>query len=239
MRRRGLPEPSPVVFPMTESPRAVQRKPWQAALLSLLLPGLGQVYNGQARKAALLYCLYWLVGLACLVTMLEFSLAPLNIALPTGIFLASYLFILVDAIKTALSTTGTIATEMVSTVVLLRGSPGALSIRDSPHLRLDSSRGWARHSKYPLRRWKRPCLLGSYAINCLTLMPPQRQDIVFSSTPGKRIVLSSNGLLVSGDRVHLHGRQVYVNDQLLHEPYAHHIPVRGRTFLTSGSTKKG
>jgi hypothetical protein len=35
----------------------VRRKPWQAGLLSLFVPGLGQVYNGQALKGVLFHCL--------------------------------------------------------------------------------------------------------------------------------------------------------------------------------------
>ena len=59
---------------------ASRRKPWLAGLLSLCVPGLGQVYNGQALKGILLYCLYGIVALACVVILLELSLAPLNIA---------------------------------------------------------------------------------------------------------------------------------------------------------------
>src|SRR5438132_300086 len=82
---------------------AVRRKSWLAGLLSLFVPGLGQVYNGQALKGVLLYCLYGIVVLACGVILLELSSAPLNIVFPLGVILAGYLYILVDAVKTARS----------------------------------------------------------------------------------------------------------------------------------------
>src|SRR5215475_6694048 len=79
----------------------VQRKSWLAGLCSLFMPGLGQVYNGQALKGVLFYCLYGIVALVCGVILLELSFAPLNIVCPLGVLLAGYLYILVDAVKTA------------------------------------------------------------------------------------------------------------------------------------------
>ena len=80
-----------------------RRKPWLAGLLSLFVPGLGQVYNGQALKGVLLYCLYGIVILASVAGLLELSLALFNIAVPLGVILAGYLYILVDAVKMARS----------------------------------------------------------------------------------------------------------------------------------------
>ena len=80
---------------------AAQRKSWLAGLLSLFMLGLGQVYNGQALKGVLFYCLYGMVVLVCVVILLELSFAPLNIVFPLGVILAGHLSILVDAIKTA------------------------------------------------------------------------------------------------------------------------------------------
>src|SRR5215468_1534936 len=80
-----------------------RRKPWLAGLLSLFVPGLGHIYNGQARKGVLLYCLYGIVALASVVILLELSLAPLNVVLPLGVLLAGYLYILLDAVKMARS----------------------------------------------------------------------------------------------------------------------------------------
>ena len=80
---------------------AAQRKSWLAGLLSLFMPGLGQVYNGQALKGVLFYCLYGMVVLACVAILLELSFAPWNIVFPLGVIVAGYLYILVDAIKTA------------------------------------------------------------------------------------------------------------------------------------------
>ena len=63
-RAFGVPEHvRKVTKSMSEGP-VYRRKPWQAGVLSLFVPGLGQVYNGQARKGVLLFCLYGLGVLA-------------------------------------------------------------------------------------------------------------------------------------------------------------------------------
>src|SRR5262245_28248142 len=80
---------------------AARRELWRAGLLSLLLPGLGQVYNGQAKKGVLLYALNLIVGLALLPIMFGLSLAPVNIAGPILIILCLYLYVFCDAIRTA------------------------------------------------------------------------------------------------------------------------------------------
>jgi signal peptidase I len=58
---------------------------------------------------------------------------------------------------------------------------------------------------------------------------PERFDVMVFRYPWeddrdfiKRVIA------LPGDRVHIRNRQVYVNDQLLHEPYAQYMAVRGR-----------
>lgn len=81
--------------------RSASRKPWQAALLSLLQPGLGQIYNGQAKKGLLCLGLSWVTILVSLAILYELPLPPFNIALPLVLLLALMLSLLVDAMRTA------------------------------------------------------------------------------------------------------------------------------------------
>lgn len=82
------------------SPR---RKPWIAGLLSGLQPGLGQLYNGQYRKAIALALLpYLVVGP---VSLWLFVYAPLhppyNVLLPVLFFVAVFVAIVRDATRVA------------------------------------------------------------------------------------------------------------------------------------------
>ena len=63
-RAFGVPEHVRKVTKSMSEGRVYRRKPWQAGVLSLFVPGLGQVYNGQARKGVLVFCLYGLGALA-------------------------------------------------------------------------------------------------------------------------------------------------------------------------------
>ena len=74
-----------------------RRKWWVAGLLSIVVPGLGQVYNGQAKRGLFLYGLLWVVGLASLGIMLVLPLAPFNIVVPFVILLSAYIYIFIDA----------------------------------------------------------------------------------------------------------------------------------------------
>lgn len=65
-----------------DPPVTIGRKPWLAALLSLLLPGLGQMYNGQLKKGVWFYVTSGLVGLLALLVILNW---PLRVV--AGLFL--------------------------------------------------------------------------------------------------------------------------------------------------------
>lgn len=78
-----------------------RRKPWVAALLSVVFPGLGQVYTGRVKKGLLLSCLFLVILVASVMVMMEYSAAPLNVIIPFFTVIATFLFILIDAMITA------------------------------------------------------------------------------------------------------------------------------------------
>jgi signal peptidase I len=79
---------------------AAPRRWWLAALLSLVVCGLGQVYNGQLRKGVLLYLLQWPLALLASRTMV--SPVPFSLALSLLLLvLLLRLFAIGDAIVVA------------------------------------------------------------------------------------------------------------------------------------------
>ncbi len=58
---------------MAEKVEIKQRRPWQAALLSLFTSGLGQVYNGQWKKGLVLFCLELAAGYAFADSLTSFN----------------------------------------------------------------------------------------------------------------------------------------------------------------------
>ena len=79
----------------------VRRKPLIAALLSIVMPGLGQVYNGQAKRGLIFYVLLGLIGLALIAILMFLPLAPLNVLLPLVLLVSAYIYVVIEAIITA------------------------------------------------------------------------------------------------------------------------------------------
>ena len=57
-----------------------RRNPWLASLFSLLLPGLGHVYNGQAKKAVVFYSLFMVLTFGFFVIMAVRFFTPVGVA---------------------------------------------------------------------------------------------------------------------------------------------------------------
>lgn len=78
-----------------------KRKWWMAVFLSLLSPGLGQIYNGQAKKGIGFYFLLFVPGLAAgLGIAVGIPFVPL-VFFSVAISLLALLFIYLDAFVTA------------------------------------------------------------------------------------------------------------------------------------------
>lgn len=80
--------------------RSTRRKPWIAGLLSLLEPGLGQIYNGQIRKGLLFLALPLLAIPADILFVTSDSLVFLLVVFAL-VQLTYYIIVTADAIVTA------------------------------------------------------------------------------------------------------------------------------------------
>lgn len=88
---------------MNETRILAIRKPWLAGLMSVLLPGFGQLYNGQPTKALLLAMFAFLVGGLLVSGLMLYTPLhpPYNVALPMLVALAVLVAIVRDAMRTA------------------------------------------------------------------------------------------------------------------------------------------
>ncbi len=92
---------------MENQKRSITRKWWIAGLFSYLVPGLGQVYNGQATKGLFfnfLFALWGGVVFSFIFHMMKQSISRINIAFLFVILLislAAHLSIIIEAIKTS------------------------------------------------------------------------------------------------------------------------------------------
>ena len=78
-----------------------RRRPWLAALLTLLWPGLGQLYCGKALRAAALNVVSLIILMLGILTFLSLDSRPINWLLPVMVLLLWWLWMIVDAARTA------------------------------------------------------------------------------------------------------------------------------------------
>jgi TM2 domain-containing membrane protein YozV len=98
------PSPPTVVAPAPAVPVRIDKSPWVALLLSLVLPGLGQLYNGQIAKGLTFFVAFS----GCIYLIVEGNPMPFAVFLPFILF-----WNMIDAYRSA-------------TIINLRGTASAL-----------------------------------------------------------------------------------------------------------------
>jgi signal peptidase I len=91
----------PVEAQAAPSPPGKARKAWLAVLLSLLLPGLGQVYNGEARRGLGFFIFFLSALLALSLILAWMPVSPLNYLGLILFFLLAYLVSPLEAWRAA------------------------------------------------------------------------------------------------------------------------------------------
>ena len=200
-----------------------RRKPWQAGLFSLLLPGLGQLYNGEPKKGALFFCLKLVIYQLSLLVMLHLTLTPVNIIIPTLIILFTYLYIIINAIRNAYRLGDGYQRKKYNkwyiylAVYVIAGIVINLTVT---HLNREML---MQAYKLPAGSMKETLQIGDHILVNKRLYrstAPQRFDIIVFQYPWdddrdfiKRVIA------LPGDQVEIRNDQVFVNGQSLEEPY--------------------
>jgi signal peptidase I len=165
------------------------------------------------------------------VILLELSLAPLNIAFPLGVFLAGYLFILVEAVKTARRKGETFQPKFYNKWYVYLAIIVLSAFVLQPTVSSTIRNGWIQAFKIPSGAMEATLLIGDHILVDkfrLRFIPPQRFDVIVFKYPwddSRNFIMRIVGL--PGERVEMHNRQVYVNEQPLQEPYAQDMGAQG------------
>ena len=214
------------------------RKPWLAGLLSLLKPGLGQIYNGQVKRGLLFFGLFWAVYFAAAVTTIAMPF-PFKFAALILMLIAAYLFylyVILDSIRNARRLGDTyqlksynkwyiylgifvllslvqIAFEITGRAVLVQAynTPAGSMI---PALQV-GDRILVNKLTYGVHIPFQDGYIARYS-------KPKRGDVVVYVYPQDR----SKGFLhrvigEEGDLVEIRKKKVYINGQHFDDPYAH------------------
>jgi signal peptidase I len=197
------------------------RKPWLAGLMSLFLPGWGQVYNGQLRKglifSAIALSMLPPLALAVLATQ---SLAPMWLGVCASVLLL--LVSVVDAARAA-GRLRPFRPRRVNRAVFYVGYAVVFFTLHSISSEYTKSH-WIRAFRVPSSSM-RPSLLGGdyFMADMRAVARPNRGELAVLRNPQqpdqqfvKRVVA------VAGDQVEIVDKAVRVNGRPLVEPYAIH-----------------
>ena len=199
------------------------RKPWVAAVMSLALPGWGQLYNGQPNRA--IWCFLSFSLLVLPGTALFALVVPPMLMLPTlllglGGALGLWVYCAVDAFRTARrslayvakpwQTSGLYALVFVACALLILPS---LTIYMRAHL--------VQPFRIPSASMAPSLLPGDYVFadmhyNCPGCRAVQRGDVAIFTYPNDRTMYYVKRVVaLPGDRVHVLNHQMFVNGEAL------------------------
>jgi signal peptidase I len=205
------------------------RKWWAAGLLSYLVPGLGQVYNGQSARGLLLYCLYSLWGSFVFVTALQTMkrgftgfhvfLFFFSLFISAAVFIA----IIVDAIRGTKKRRDSFELKKFNRwyVYLLAI---VISLGVSWSLKLTIRDVMVQPYKIPTASMSPTLLPGDFILSnklYFCTHNPERGDIaIFTNPKDEKTEWIKRIVGMPGDTVEIRDKGVFINGKLLDEPYA-------------------
>jgi signal peptidase I len=203
--------------------RKNKRNPFLAAVATLGTFGLGQLYNGKPRKAAIAYAALWAIALLSLIAPLAASFARLITYFALQILLC--LVLIIDAIRDARAVRQFvlrwynrwyiyIAIILIQTFALL------------PLQVMLIKRTTAAY-RIPTGSMEPAIALGDRIVADMTVYrknTPKRSDLLIFKYPKNESSQMIKRLIgLPGEKVEIKGHTVYINDQPLMENYKQHI----------------
>jgi signal peptidase I len=206
--------------------QASPRRWWLAALVAVLAPPAGQIYNGQLWKGVrLALCSYIAASLAAATTLLHVSLW-----LPALLFAAAFglqIYLVVDAIAQAVRIGSDYRPRGYNRWFVFL--PLLVVLFFVPRLWLRAANLGVQTFNIPSRSNEPTVLAGDHLFVdrwSLRFAHPRRGDLViFRSGEGPDLVLK-RVVAVGGDRVEIRDKQLLRNGSAVAEPYVQHIDPR-------------
>jgi len=214
--------------------KSYPRKWWAAGLLSYLVPGLGQVYNGQAVRGLLFYCVYSLWGSIVFIIMMQtmkrafsgFHVFLLFFSIIVSV--SAFIFIIVDAIRNARKRRDSFELKKFNrwyvyllAIVISLGVGGSLklAIRDV----------MLKPYKIPTASMAPTLLPGDYMLSnklYFCTHNPERGDLaVFANPRDEKTDWIKRIIGLPGDTLAIKDKTVFINGDPLNEPYVTFMDV--------------
>jgi signal peptidase I len=210
-----------------------RRRWWLAGLLSFLVPGLGQVYNGQATKGLLFYFILSVSG-GFLISLIHFLFKPpgrpfywiIILAIFLAVFfisLALYLFIIFEAIYSAKKISGDYSLKkynrwyiylLIILVIRLAGFSVNTTVIEHNIFKA---------YKVPAESMMPTLLVGDHFLCDLGYYNnhnPERGDLVIFKTPAvENKTLIKRIIGIPGDTIRITYDELYINDKKIEQKF--------------------
>ena len=197
-----------------------KRKPILALLLSLVTPGLGQIYNGQFKKGVSYLVGFLLVYIVFSFLLFKFYGMICYLIIMVGLFLFISLDALLGAIKLRAIALKSYNKWYIYLIIFLLGS---VVIR--PLLGWTIKNNIARAYKTPSSTMKPALLVGDHLIANMRIYKsekPKRGDIIifeYPKDPSKDFIKRVIGM--EQEKVEIVNNKIYINGKLLDDPWGY------------------
>ncbi|MCJ7601123.1 MAG: signal peptidase I [Desulfobulbaceae bacterium] len=196
-----------------------------ATFLNFLMPGLGQISCGKIKRGVIIYIASLLLApIAVIICTKPFP--PFNILIPALIFIGLYVFAIVDAIRIARDPENTLRLKPIIGYLILVAIWQADSHIVTPVVTSTVKRDFLQAYKIPSKDMMPALLVGDRILVNKSIFrnsDPKRGDIVIFPYPvNPKQDFIKRVIALGGDTIEIIEKQVYINGELLSEPYAVH-----------------
>jgi signal peptidase I len=202
------------------------RKWWIAGLLSLLEPGLGQIYNGQARKG-IIFILLQLLLIPFLLLSLNSPYVLIFLGLMVLLTLVYYIIVVGDAVIYAKKCGFDYRLKRYNKILVYFGIVLGLTVFGNS-LKLIITHNFVQAFKIPAGSMEPTLLIGDHILvdRSATARTPNCGDLVifeYPEDPSKDFV--KRVVAVGGDIIAIRDKKLYVNNLPVKEPYIVHKEI--------------
>ncbi len=199
------------------------RKWWIAGLLSLLEPGLGQIYNGQARKGLIILALPLLL-LPAMVWCLNSSNIMIYLGVYAVLAVAYYIIVVADAVLTAKKFKNEYRLKKYNKLAAYIGIVVIVVLLNTM-LSAYIKSNYVQAYKLPAASMEPTLLIGDHVLadRHLAARNPKRGDIIifeYPQDPKKDFV--KRVVAIGGDIVEIRDKELFVNKKPAKETYVAH-----------------
>jgi len=199
------------------------RKPWIAGLLSLIQPGLGQVYNGEIRKALPIYIIPILL-IPGMILCLHSEFIRIFLVAYAIFGSAYYGLVFIDAVRTARRFKNEYTLKKYNKAIAYIGI-SVLVVILSQSIGLAVKTNIIQAFKFPSGSMEPTLLIGDHILvdRSKSARVPNRGDLIvfkYPEDPAKDFV--KRVVAVGGDKVEIKDKVLFVNGNEVNEPYVSH-----------------